>query len=209
MSGGGTIDPRSVVANGAATIGTVAVGTDEAIADAQGANLTVFGSIYQQNPGCFMVRANSGIKNAKGFIGKTIGLQTQARDQVKGMLNYEHVPLNKVKLQIVGFDPTPFAVGKVNAYGAFAFNEPIAMSLQGIKTHCLSFSSMGLPSYGDVFIARKSTVKSDPHMLGRFPQGNAAGMEVHADAPESRHAAGPQEILHGSRPQAAETANGR
>jgi ABC-type nitrate/sulfonate/bicarbonate transport system substrate-binding protein len=175
MPGGGTTDPRSVVANGAATIGTVAVGTDEAIADAQGANLSVFGAIYQQNPGCFMVRANSGIKNAKGFIGKSIGLQTQARDQVKGMLNYEHVPLNKVKLVIVGFDPTPFALGKVDAYTAFAFNEPIAMALQGIKTHCLSFSSMGLPSYGDVFIARKTTVNSDPQMLAKFLKATQMG----------------------------------
>jgi len=175
MAGGGTIDPRSVVANGAATIGTVAVGTDEAIADAQGGNLSVFGAIYQKNPGCFMVRANSGIKNAKGFIGKSIGLQTQARDQVIGMLNYEHVPVSKVHLVIVGFDPTPFALGKVDAYTAFAFNEPIAMSLQGIKTHCLSFSSMGLPSYGDVLIARKSTVKSDPQMLARFLKATQLG----------------------------------
>jgi ABC-type nitrate/sulfonate/bicarbonate transport system substrate-binding protein len=168
MQGGGTIDPRTVVANGGATLGTVAVGTDEAIADAQGANLRVIGAIYQQNPGCFMVRANSGIKNAKGFIGKSIGLQTQALDQVKGMLKYEHVAVSKVHLVIVGDDPTPFALGKVDAYTAFAFNEPIAMALQGIKTHCLSFSSMGLPSYGDAFMARKSTIKSEPQTLARF-----------------------------------------
>lgn len=47
MQGGGTIDPRTVVANGGATLGTVAVGTDEAIADAQGAGLKAIGTIYQ------------------------------------------------------------------------------------------------------------------------------------------------------------------
>ena len=135
--GGTTIDPRSVVANGAALIGTVAVGTDEAIADSHGADLQAFGAIYQKNPACFMVRAHSGIHNAQGFRGKTIGLQNPARDQVIGILNYNHVPLSAVKLLTVGFDPTPFALGKVDAYTAFAFNEPVAMEMKGIKVRCL------------------------------------------------------------------------
>jgi ABC-type nitrate/sulfonate/bicarbonate transport system substrate-binding protein len=177
VSGGVSVDPRQVVADGQATIGTVAESTDEAIADAQKAGLIAFATNYQTNPGCFMVRANSGIKNAQGFRGKKIGLQVQAEEQVKGMLKYEHVPLKDVTLVTVGDDPTVFAEGKVDAYTAFAFNEPIAMHLQGIKTRCLSFSSMGLPAYGDVFIARKSTVKSSPQMLARFVKATQRGWQ--------------------------------
>lgn len=175
VSGGVSIDPRQVVADGQATIGTVAESTDEVIADAQKANLIAFGANYQSNPGCFMVRANSGIKNAQGFRGKKIGLQVQAEQQVKGMLKHEHVPLKDVSLVTVGDDPTVFAEGKVDAYTAFAFNEPVEMRLQGIKTRCLSFSSMGLAGYGDVFIARKSTVKSSPEMLAHFIKATQLG----------------------------------
>lgn len=185
LPGGTTIDSRSVVASGAAQIGTVAEATDEAIADTRGAGLLAFGAIYQQNPGCMMVRANSGIKTGADLKGKTIGLQNPARDQVIGMLNYSHVPLNSVKLVTVGFDPTPFALGKVDAYTAFAFNEPVAMQLKGIKVNCLSFSKLGLPAYGDIFIAKKTTVTGQPDMLAHFLKAVQMGWQYTLAHPQA------------------------
>jgi len=182
--GGTTIDPRSVVANGAAMIGTVAVGTDEAVAVARGADLRAFAAIYQKNPACLMVRANSGIRTAQDLRGKTIGLQNPARDQVIGILNYNHIPLSSVKLIVVGFDPTPFALGKVDAYTAFAFNEPVTMKLKGIKVRCLSLSDLGLPAYGDIFIAKRSTVQSQPDVLAHFTKAVQMGWQYTVAHPQ-------------------------
>jgi NitT/TauT family transport system substrate-binding protein len=183
--GGTTIDSRSVVASGGAQIGTVAEATDEAIANAKGADLRAFGAIYQQNPGCMMVRADSGIKTGADLRGKTIGLQNPARDQVIGMLNYSHVPVSSVKLVTVGFDPTPFALGKVDAYTAFAFNEPVAMKLKGIKVNCISFSKLGLPAYGDIFIAKKSTVTGQANTLAHFLKAVQKGWQYALAHPQA------------------------
>lgn len=168
IPGGTTVDPRNSVANGAATIGSVAVGTDEVLAVSQGADIKAIGAQFQKNPGCLMVHANSGINSVKDLKGKTIGIQNAARQQVAGILQHNGLSQTDVKLAIVGYDPTPFAVGKVDAYTAFAFNEPIALAQKGIKTKCFSFSDIGLPAYGDVFIARGSMIAKDPSLLAGF-----------------------------------------
>lgn len=168
IPGGTTVDPRNSVANGAATFGSVAVGTDEVLAVSQGADIKAIAAQFQKNPGCLMVHAGSGINSIKDLKGKTIGIQNAARQQVAAILQHNGLSQNDVKLAIVGYDPTPFAVGKVDAYTAFAFNEPIALAQKGIKTKCFSFSDIGLPAYGDVLIAQRSTIAKDPSLLVAF-----------------------------------------
>lgn len=174
-SGGPTIDSRSVVANGAQLIGSVAEGTDVVLAISQGADLQAFGAQYQENPGCLMVHANAGINSVKDLKGKTIGIQNQARQQIQAILRHNGLSDDAVKLQIVGYDPTPFALKRVDAYTAFAFNEPIALGLKGIKTKCFSFSDIGLPAYGDVYVARKSTVQKQASLLAAFISATRRG----------------------------------
>jgi NitT/TauT family transport system substrate-binding protein len=166
--GGVTVDPRSVVANGAAEIGTVAEGTDVVLGVSSGAPIQAFAAEYQKNPGCLLVKANSSIHSAKDLVGKTIGIQNAARQQIQGILQYNHIPQSKVKIEVVGSSPTPLVLGKIDAFTAFDFNEPVALRLQGIKVRCLSFSDIGLPAYGDVFIAKTSTIKSQAKVLAEF-----------------------------------------
>lgn len=182
--GGTTVDPRNVVANGAALIGTVAVGTDEVLAVSQSAPIKAFAAQFQQNPGCLMVKANAGINSVKDLEGKSIGIQNPARQQIQAILSHNHMNPAAVKLVTVGNDPTPFAVGKVDAFTAFAFNEPIALAQKGIQTKCFSFSQIGLPAYGDVFIAQTSTIQKQASMLAAFVQGVRKGWEYAISHPD-------------------------
>ena len=137
VSAGATTDPRQVVANGGALTGVVSETSDMIIGVSQGVPYKCFGASFQQNPGCLMVLANSGIYNIKDLEGKIIGMQDNARQQVIGILESNGVPLDKVTMQVVGDDPTPLVEHKIDAYTAYVFNEPIALSMQGIKTAVL------------------------------------------------------------------------
>jgi ABC-type nitrate/sulfonate/bicarbonate transport system substrate-binding protein len=168
ISAGATTDPRTVVANGGAQIGFVSETSDVLIGISEGVPYKCFGATFQSNPGCLMVLAKSDIFNVKDLEGKTIGMQDNARQQVIGILQSNGVPVDKVNLQVVGDDPTPLVLGKIDAYTAYAFDEPIALKMQGIGTRCYSFSDIGLPGYGDNLIATNDTIKSNPDMLARF-----------------------------------------
>jgi NitT/TauT family transport system substrate-binding protein len=166
LPAGPTLDPRTVVASGAALVGTVSEATDEVLGVASGAPYKAIGAVYQQNPGCLMVRPD--VTSVTQLKGKSIGLQDDARQQVEAILKYNGMSASDVNLVTVGSDPQVFADNKVQAYTAFAFNEPVALGLQGIKTNCLSFSAIGLPGYGDSIIADQDTISGNPDLLARF-----------------------------------------
>lgn len=166
LPAGPTVDPRTVVASGTALLGTVSEATDEVLGVASGAPYKAIGAVYQKNPGCLMVRPD--VTSVKQLKGKSIGLQNDARQQVEAILKYNGLSPSEVNLVTVGTDPTVFAENKVQAYTAYAFNEPVALGLHGIKTNCLSFSDIGLPGYGDSIIADQRTISTNPDLLARF-----------------------------------------
>jgi ABC-type nitrate/sulfonate/bicarbonate transport system substrate-binding protein len=177
VSAGATTDPRTVVANGGAQIGVVSQTSDVLVGIAQGVPYKCFGAAFQLNPGCLMVLASSGIYNVKDLVGKTIGLQDDARQQVLGILASNGISASQVNLQVVGDDATPLVLGKIDAYTAYAFDEPISLKMQGIGTRCYSFSNIGLPGYGDNLIATNDTISSDPDMLARFVKAAQEGWQ--------------------------------
>lgn len=166
LPAGPTLDPRTIVSAGTALVGTVSEATDEVLGIAGGAPYKAIGAVYQKNPGCLMVRPD--VTSVKQLKGKSIGLQNDARQQVEAILKYNGLSPGDVNLVTVGSDPQVFAENKVQAYTAFAFNEPVALGLQGIKTNCLSFSDIGLPGYGDSIIADQRTIATSPDLLARF-----------------------------------------
>ncbi|MGA3214651.1 MAG: ABC transporter substrate-binding protein [Acidimicrobiales bacterium] len=175
VSAGATTDPRQVVANGGALTGVVSETSDMIIGISEGVPYKCFGASFQQNPGCLLVLANSGIYNIQDLKGKIIGMQDNARQQVLGILQANHVPVDEVTLQVIGDDPTPLVEHKIDAYTAYVFNEPIALKMQGIATRCYSFSNIGLPGYGDCLIATDDTLKSSPELLARFTRASQEG----------------------------------
>ena len=183
VSAGATTDPRQVVANGGALTGVVSETSDMIIGVSQGVPYKCFGASFQQNPGCLMVLANSGIYNIKDLEGKIIGMQDNARQQVIGILESNGVPLDKVTMQVVGDDPTPLVEHKIDAYTAYVFNEPIALSMQGIKTRCYSFSDIGLPGYGDCLIALEFDFELPARPARALHPGIAGGVGLRAGEP--------------------------
>ncbi len=184
LSGGTTIDPRTIVADGGAQIGIVSETSDVLIGIAEGVPYKCIGAAFQTNPGCLMVLGSSKIYKVKDLEGKTIGIQDNARQQVLGILKANKVPPDKVNILVVGTDPGSLVEGKVDAYTAFAFNEPIALKMKGIATRCYSFSNIGLAGYGDNVIAMDHTITSTRETLARFMRASQEGWAYAITHPE-------------------------
>jgi ABC-type nitrate/sulfonate/bicarbonate transport system substrate-binding protein len=179
LPAGPSLDPRTTVSAGTALLGTVSEATDEVLGIASGAPYKAIGAVYQKNPGCLMVRPD--VTSVQQLKGKSIGLQNDARQQVEAILKHNGMSPSEVNLVTVGSDPQVFADNKVQAYTAFAFNEPVALGLQGIKTNCLSFSDIGLPGYGDSIIADQKTIDTNPDLLARFIKALRLGWQYTID----------------------------
>ncbi len=175
LTAGTTTDPRAIVADGGAQIGIVSETSDVLIGISQGVPYKCIGAAFQTNPGCLLVLGSSKIYNIKDLEGKVVGIQDDARQQVLGILKAHNVPASKVGLLVVGTDPESLVEGKVDAYTAYVFNEPIALKMKGVATRCYSFSKIGLPGYGDNVIATKSTIHSTGDMLARFIRASQEG----------------------------------
>jgi ABC-type nitrate/sulfonate/bicarbonate transport system substrate-binding protein len=175
VAAGASTDPRQSVANGASLLGIVSETSDMILGIGEGVPYKCFGAPFQQNPGCLLVLANSGIYSVKDLEGKTIGIQPNALQQIRGILAANHVPLDKVTLTIVDDSPEPLVLGKIDAYTAYVFNEPISLAMQGIKTRCYSFSNIGLPGYGDCLIATDHTIATQGELLARFMRASQEG----------------------------------
>ncbi len=175
LSAGTTTDPRAIVADGGAQVGIVSETSDTLIGIAQGVPYKCIGAAFQTNPGCLLVLSSSKIYSIKDLEGKVIGIQDDARQQVLGILKAHNVPASKVGLLVVGTDPGSLVEGKVDAYTAYVFNEPIALKMKGVATRCYSFSKIGLPGYGDNVIATNDTIKSTRDMLARFMRASQEG----------------------------------
>lgn len=184
VPGGVSVDPRAIVASSGDTLGTVSMGTDEVLGVSNGADYKAIGAVYQKNPGCLLVHANAGITSVKDLVGKSIGIQNPARQQILGILSYNGIDASQVDLVTVGYDPTVFATGKVDAFMSFAFNEPVAMELKGIKTECFSYSDIGLPAYGDAIIAKTSVIRDNPDLLAKFIRALQKGWQYTLDNPD-------------------------
>lgn len=184
LSGGTTTDPRTIVADGGAQIGIVSETSDVLIGVAEGVPYKCIGAAFQSNPGCLMVLGSSKIHKVKDLEGKTIGIQDNARQQVLGILKANKVPASKVNILVVGTDPQSLVEGKVDAYTAFAFNEPIALKMKGVATRCYSFSNIGLAGYGDNVIAMNHTIKSTAETLARFMRASQEGWAYAIAHPE-------------------------
>ena len=107
VAAGASTDPRQSVANGASLLGIVSETSDMILGIGEGVPYKCFGAPFQSNPGCLLVLANSGIHNVRDLEGKTIGIQPNALQQIKGILAFNHVPLDKVTLTIVDDSPEP------------------------------------------------------------------------------------------------------
>jgi ABC-type nitrate/sulfonate/bicarbonate transport system substrate-binding protein len=160
LPGGPNTSVEPIVVSGKALVGISGPDLTSAAIDS-GADLVIIGAQMQKAPQAIMSLAKRPINSPQAMIGKKIGVQAGNLLTFKAFLKLVGIPLAKVDVVPVQFDPTPLADGEVDGWYAFITNEPFLLAAKGVATKSWLLYDYGYKLYSGTYLARRSSL-SDP-----------------------------------------------
>ena len=167
------IDPNliTLVGQGAVDIG-LADGTSVIPAVGQGIPIRFVGTIYAKFPNVVLTPADSGITDAAGLAGHSLGIPGRYGSSwimLQALLQSADLTVDDVQIrdypdfgQAVGLRQ-----GQVDAATGFRNNEPVQLARQGFPTNVLSIDEI-TPLAGPGLIVGESTLNSKREAIRRF-----------------------------------------
>jgi NitT/TauT family transport system substrate-binding protein len=175
-AGGPNVIASQVIAAGKALVGdddntTVLQGIDK------GLPLVVYGAIFQKSPYAVMSFPDKPIRTLKDFAGKTVAMSPATKPQLIPLLQKAGVDPNSVNMVPAGPDPGQLASHQVDGYFGYATAQGVSLKQQGLDLVITYFNDLGFPSYANVLITRKDTLKRHKDTLVHFLRGTIMGYE--------------------------------
>lgn len=160
IPGAEDVDPIKVVLSGGADFGVV--GGDLLVAAvAKGAPLVAIGVANSKSPTCFLVKAKSGIKGPKDFIGKRIGVLAGTNTERIYQLMMKRAGIDRKRLKEiqVPFELQTFALGQYDVRPAFVYDEPVSLEQQGISYEMIDPAQYDVKFTGTVYFTRREILE--------------------------------------------------
>jgi len=155
---------RDVPARGGNTFGFQS-GAALAIAAAQGEKITALYTDTQQSVFGLTVMNRSHITSLKQLKGKRVGYQGDELYVPQTMLAYAGLEPTDWTPVPVGFNINQLTAGRVDAYLVFVTNEPIDLSMRGMKATTFPAYKYGFKSYDDVMFTYTGLTQSNPSLV--------------------------------------------
>jgi NitT/TauT family transport system substrate-binding protein len=184
--GGPAIDPIQNVASGSATFGNAASNGILVNARAQGIPLRAFGTVLQRHPFAFFYLQESGIRTARDFEGKTIGIQPTARPLLEAVLKKHQVAADRVKVVFVGGDISPLLVKRVDVITGWVVDRLPQFENQGYggSIRYLRLWDLGIRMYAYVYFTTDQVLRERRDLVTRFMTASAKGWIDARERPE-------------------------
>ena len=188
-AGGVGTAPIKVVTTGDAQFG-VATGDQLLLAIEEGTPVTAIALAYEDNPLAWITRSESGIKSAKDFKGKKIGLSFIDDEPLFNamMARVGLDPKKDLQVVPVKFDTSPFLRGEVDAFPVYRNTQGIELaaelSKQGVQTHIVGVADERLVSYSNLYFATKDFETKHPDVVRSFIAGVLKGWSYAQDHPD-------------------------
>ena len=191
--GAGSGRAVQTVATGSDTFGLADGGSIIAGA-AKGAPVQAVMGIMDTSPYAVIVRADSGITDAKGLAGKTIAATTgeAGLNIFPAILKRNGMPDDAVKFLRVDGAAKLVAILENRAVGILGGveNQALILPQRGLKVTVLPYASMGVNTMGLAIIATRDTIAKNPDMVRRFNAATREAFEAAIADPEAAIAAG-------------------
>ncbi|MBS0562403.1 MAG: ABC transporter substrate-binding protein, partial [Proteobacteria bacterium] len=191
--GAGSGRAVQTVATGSDTFGLADGGSIIAGAS-KGAPVQAVMGIMDTSPYAVIVRADSGITDAKGLAGKTIAATTgeAGLNIFPAILKRNNMPDDAVKFLRVDGAAKLVAILENRAVGILGGleNQALILPQRGLKVTTLSYASMGVNTMGLAIIATKDTIAKNADMVRRFNAATREAFEAAIADPEAAIAAG-------------------
>jgi len=181
----GKIDPLVEVAAGRAQFGVV--GADRLLeANAAGGRFVAVGVVNHVSPTVFLTRDSSRIQGPRDFVGRRVGILvgTTTVSIFELMLRRQKVDPSSVRAVEVPFDLALFLQGGYDVRPAFAYDEPVALDLAGVRYSTIRPEQFGVNFLGTVYFTTDSLIKARPDLVKQVVWALATGWERAIANPE-------------------------
>lgn len=179
LPGGLDSNPIKAVVSKSADIGQ-AGGIEQVIsARAQGLPVLAFAAIHRDTPHALISLERNPIRGATDLPGKRIAVAygDAAELLFKAYLSKTGVDPKTIRLEPFRFDLTPLINGSVDAITGFKTDQPVTLKEQGLKPVVLSYSSLGVSSYGYTFFTTENFRAQHPEVVEAFYAASREGFE--------------------------------
>ncbi len=175
IPGGASVDLYKSALDGTAQFGMH--GGDALIAArAGGKPVKALAVIYRRSPVVFIALAESGIRQPKDFVGKTVStgggsgrlslLSMVARVGIRAD-QFNQVPLIS--------DLKPFYAREVDVISGFLFDQPLTARRDGYAVHLIYPDDYGVHFYADTLFATDDFIAKNPELVLRFLRATLKG----------------------------------
>ena len=145
----------------------------------KGVPIVAIAVIYRGNPFVMFALESSGISEPKHFIGKTIGVQPGANEELmyRAMMKNAGIDTALLTEESVRFDITPLLTGMVDVWPGYAINQPITAEEKGFPVNLIWPSDYGVELYADTLFTTEDMIKNNPDLVKRFVSATMQGWD--------------------------------
>jgi len=181
LPGADVASHEAVIAGGGAELGTSSFLSRIVDAVNSGSELVVVGAGLQQSPIGLMSMADNPILSAEDILGKRIGLQEGATNEIRLILELNGLDPDDWTEVPVGFNPGPLLQGEVDAYYAYLTSQPLTFEARGLVNgqdfYTVSFQDLGWYQYGMLACTTREYLDANREAVVGFMRGLITGWE--------------------------------
>ena len=182
-----------IVAAGSDTFG-LADGASIINGATKGAPVVAVMGIMDSSPYAIVVRADAGISDLKGLVGKTIAATTGEAGLVMfpAILKHNNLPDDAISFVRVDAEAKMVAVLQNRAVALLGGveNQALILPRKGVPVVTLPYPSLGVNTMGLAIVASRDTVAKSPDLVRRFVAATRMAFEAAEQDQEAANAAG-------------------
>lgn len=146
---------------------------------AQGLPIIAFAAIHRETPHALISLERNPIRSEKDLPGKRIAVAygDAAELLFKAYLAKAQIDAKSLALEPFRFDLTPLINGRVDAITGFKTDQPVTLKEKGLNPVVLSYSSLGIHSYGYTFFTTEEYRGRNEKVVEAFYAASREGFE--------------------------------
>lgn len=167
--GGPSINHMQIVGSGAEEFGICGAAQIIEARD-KGLPVVALAIVYQGNPNVFFAKKNSGIKEPKDWVGKTVAVfyGYDLEYMYRAMLKKNNINPSSVKEYPAKFDMAPFFQGDVDVWAGYEINQPNTAEEKGVEINRIYPDDYGIKVSGDTLFTTEDVIKNNPELCQKM-----------------------------------------
>ena len=150
----------------------------------EGHKVKAVAAIYRIHPLGFAALASSGITRVEDFRGKTVALPYSSKAPLSAMLRKMDVDPDDMKLLDYTEDFEKLKKGEIDIMAVWIVNELQTARRAGLKLNVFTPHDYGITLYGELLVARESTIEQEPELVQGFVRATLRGWTEVLQDPE-------------------------